>query len=182
MRYSLLAEYILFQRKDEIVMNFSKFNLNEQDIQSTIAFALYKDRKTIGMSWAKDKELMSVHDTIQVIGRAILEAVASGSGKNESYVERRDEVHKLIRMFADELNADPSQAIWRKAADEKPEGCHPKKVIFTLKEELFPKRRIFEGEFDYLSGKTFISNGVRYSIPEVAYWAYAPEPPIENED
>lgn len=155
------------------------FEQNEQDIESTLAFALCKDRKSVGVAWAKAP--MSVSDAVQVLGYAALNALAS-SRKDVPYVERRDEVHKLIRLFASELNANPSQAIWRKAADEVPEGCIARKVIFTLKEGLFPKRQILEGEFDYLGGKTFVSNGAKYSLSEVAYWAYAPEPPMENED
>ena len=151
-----------------------KFEEGTEKLVGTLAFALYEDN-SICVDSAAGKPL-DIYQISQVAGFAIKDAlaiVASKTGK--TYVEKRDEAHEIVRLFATALGANPCSIAWRKASEEEP--AHNENVLFTLHGGI----DTLYGYYDLLA-QMFIDvsdNDRHYLVSDVSYWMPAPEVPKE---
>ena len=146
-----------------------QFENGEENVKATLAFAIYENGD-IGIAY---------HDTpigaeamTEVLGIATAHSLVS-SMKEKTWVERRDKVHSLVRLFAKAMRADPVATIWRKTSDEVPDTRAL--LMFTL----YGHKDCCFGNFD--DGKFIEKDGISYEPSEVAYWTYRPTPPVQKD-
>ena len=153
-------------------MEFNFETKNESGIAGTIAFALYEDG---GIGIADAGKPLSVYQLSHVAGAAIKAALAmkSNNVEEDTYVDRRDAAHEIVRMFSEALDVDVVAAGWRKADNELPK--HHDDILFTLKD----KERsdtVYFGYYD-TDKNMFIDVDVdgTYTVSDVDYWMFKPE-------
>lgn len=152
-----------------------KFSCPDEDIIKTLAFALDKDDN---IQIATGDNPIDTYAMADILGRAI-GYVYKNDGTDNDFVDKRDQVHKIIRIFASALNADLLAANWRKPEDELP-AISSRDVFFVLKgQNQYDVPR--EGYYDYLSTTFRDDDGTGYEVSDVAYWMPYPKIPMQKE-
>ena len=157
-----------------------EFEQGNENILSTLALALYKDN-SICIAW--NGEPMSTATAVQVLAKAIGHTIAAK--KDRTFVDRRDEAHAIIRLFAEAMEAEPTASIWRKADDELPKART--ELMFTLRHD--KSKLVYYGHFEpnqnefiaESNSEERLAANVEFAPDEVAYWAFAPVRPIEDD-
>lgn len=151
-----------------------KFEKGTEKLVGTLAFALYEDN-SICVASAAGKPL-DIYQLSQVAGFAIKDALANIANRTgKTYVERRDEAHEIVRLFATALGTNPSSIAWRKASEEEP--AHNENVLFKLDRGT----DTLYGYYDLLA-QMFIDvsdNDRHHLVSDVSYWMPTPETPEE---
>lgn len=155
-------------------MNFD-FSCPDKNIVKTLAFALDKDDN---IQIAAGDNPIDTYAMTEILGKAIGD-VYKNDGTDNDYVDKRDQIHKIIRIFAGALNADLLAANWRKPEDELP-NTSERDVFFVLKGQ----NRYdvpHEGYYDYLSTTFRDDDGTEHQMGDVAYWMPYPKIPMQKE-
>ena len=158
-----------------------KFSCPDEDIVKTLAFAIDKNDN---IQIAHGDNPIDTHAMTQILGEAIRE-VFKNDGTNNDFVDKRDQVHEIIRIFAEALHANSLAANWRKPEDNLP-TFDERDVFFVLKGQKPDKYSSegcpHEGYYDYAANIFCDDNGDRYQIGDVAYWMPYPKVPIQKEE
>jgi len=149
-----------------------KFSCPDEDIVKTLAFAIDKD-DNIQIAYGDNP--IDTHAMTQILGEAIRETFKN-DGTNEDFVDKRDQVHEIIRIFAEALHADSLAANWRKPEDELP-TFGERDVLFALKGQT---EYLHEGYYDYLAKVFRDDDGTGYRAGDVVYWMPYPKIPIQK--
>lgn len=152
-----------------------KFSRPDKDIIMTLAFAIDKDDN---IQIAAGDNPIDTYAMTEILGKAIKD-VYKNDGTDNDFVDKRDQVHKIIRIFTGALNADLLAANWRKPEDELP-TLSERDVFFVLKGQ----NRYdvpHEGYYDNLDSIFRDDDGTGYQMSDVAYWMPYPKIPMQKE-
>ena len=148
-----------------------QFEHGDDGIVAELAFAAYEDG-TLCLSHAGHP--FSVEDSARVLGSFINQTVPAYD-ENSSWISRRDEIHRYVRLFAEAMKAEPSAIVWHKlTAEDEPDVRH---IWFATKGSRTTKRGIYDKDT-----KTYTADGKQYSADDVTYWCHPVRAPIATED
>ena len=148
-----------------------QFEQGDEGIIGELAVAAYGDN-SFCISHAGHP--LNAYDITRIVGISIRELIAKDT-QLDSWVARRDEIHRIIRLFAEAMGAEPAAIAWHRVDEEEPTMRH---IQFVVQGSSEVRAGIYNKDT-----KTYVaSNGQHYAADDVTYWCPPVHAPIVKDE